>query len=407
MRRVFRFVTTTLTKMPPPFLLLVSSLSRVQWLVDVGFGTPDQRLSVVLDTGSPLAWIYSEACCYASNHSFFDHNKSRTYHNRTLTSNGTAIPSKSSKTSGQEWNITYGGGSSSGGYLGYDRMIFGSGGGGDGEIKIQSQSVGLTTEITGSSRAGREMEGIIGFSPGASAGVEGGWTTPFENMVKEKLLENPYFSATFIKANRRTGKDGGGRYIFGSLDHEAIDGEMIWIDSVSQSFWGGLYDEMKMQSDNDNNNNKSIDVASQISLKRFILDTGSALLNVPQSIAKKANDAIYGSYLPNQETGWLVPCKTGLPEYESKLKQKNPDFYFGVGGSQFKIPTEDFVFYPLEPVDLKESNGRKDMCVSAFQIGPEEFSVIGASLIKNTAVSTRGKVDSDHSFLGRVLRREF
>jgi len=266
-------------------------------------------------------------------------------------------------------------------------MVFGEG---SDEIKLPSTSVGLTTEITGNSRAGRGMEGIIGMSPGATAGVEGGWVTPFEGMVEDGLLDQNYFSATFIKADRRTGKDGGGRYVFGSLDHEVIDGDVIWVNSTSTVYWGGLYDGMKMVRESDG---KSYDVSSEVTLKRCILDTGSALLNVPASIAAAANARIHGSLLPSEEVGWLVPCKTGLPEYEASLKpsQRTPDFYFQIGGSQFKIPTEDFVFYPLEPVSLEESNGKKDMCPSAFQIGPEAFAVIGASLFKNTAVSISSK----------------
>lgn len=235
--------------------------SSSQWLVDVGFGNPAQTLKVVLDTGSAVAWTYSPQCCYQENHAFFDPTKSSTYVNRTLTRNGTAVHAKDGVRA-QRWNTTYGGDSTTSGYLGYDTMRFGGN-----QLRIDDVEVGLAQRISGS-RARRAMEGLLGFGPGVSSGVQGGWQTPFEALVQDKKLDRPVLSAVLIKANPETGKGGGGHYTFGAVDTTLVAGgekAVRWANVTSSLYWGSNFEGMSIGNRQISSSNDS---------DRFVVDTG-------------------------------------------------------------------------------------------------------------------------------------
>jgi Eukaryotic aspartyl protease len=340
----------------------------------MGFGTPSQSLKVVFDTGSPDTWVYSPDCCYHNNHNDFQPSKSSTYTNRTVNASGKAQAAGSGQP-GTTWQISYGGGSTTQGYIGIDTIAFP-----DPNLSLPKLPIALATAITGTSRAGRAMEGLVGMSNGAASQAAGSWVTPLEALARGKLLDKPYLTANFVKANRRTGLGGGGSYILGGLDTINQSGNVTWLDVTSSVYWGADYDDMLIGT-------TSIAPSSGL---RMIMDTGSALINLPQSAAKQANALIHGAFYSSSAGFWLVPCKTGLPEYEATLaaSQRNRQFTLVLGSQSFVVPPEDFVFYPNDPIDSsEEAPGTADMCIGAFQRGPDAFAVVGATFIKNHAVS--------------------
>lgn len=347
-----------------------------EWLVDVGFGTSPQPLKMVFDSGSPDTWVYSPACCYANNHTFFDPSKSTTYHNRTVVNNtAQAAPAG---TPGQPWSSTYGSGSKVSGYVGIDDFTFGQQ-----RLKVDQLPLALTTNVTGS-RASRGMEGLIGLSAGSGSYTPGGWTTPFEAMSKRGLINETYLTATLTKANRYTGKGGGGRYTFGEIDDEHLRGNITWTRALSPFLWAGYFDQMTM-------GNTTLAVAPGTNERpiRFMVDTGSAVLYLPPPIVSQINKQIVGSYVANSTTSglafpYLIPCDTGLRRHERTAN--NPVFSLQVGGTNFTIPKEDYVFYANQPVPAAAAGGKENMCYSAFQTGPAQISIIGLSFIKNHVV---------------------
>lgn len=354
-----------------------------EWLADVGVGTPAQSLKVVLDTGSAGGWIYSPACCYASNHSHFDPTRSPTYSNRTVVG-GHAARATDPKTPGTPWNSTYGGaGNGVAGYLGYDSFSFANG-----AINVDNATTALVTSITGdpNSRINRKMEGLIGLMPARviDEDVPGGnWTSPIEQALRTNQLAKPYLAATFVKARRRTGRGGGGRYTFGDVDHAAVRGDLTWINATSATYWGASFDSLSYGDDSIKD--------PQDPYHRAIVDTGTALLLLSPNAAEQVNNRIYGSYKRNtsQTNPWLVPCRTGLPEYEAHLPPQNrtQPFYITLSGRKFGIPIEDFAFWPLEPVDVPgRSANDPPLCLSAFQPSTAAFTVIGDVFFKNHAV---------------------
>ena len=332
-------------------------------------------MQVVFDTGSPDTWVYSPECCYAQDHSFFQPSDSNTYRNRTVSSSGTArIAAKG--TPGADWQIAYGGGSATEGYIGYDTMSLANQG-----LRLDQQSVALATAITGASRRTRAMEGLVGLSNGASSQAPGGWTTPLESLAKDGRLSKPYLTAALVKANRRTGAGGGGNYILGGTDLSLQAGPVVWTPVTSTIYWGITYDDMQFA-----------DAGSIIpdqTTRSLIVDTGSALINLPKAAAKQANEQLYGSQYSSALRYWLVPCDTGLPEYEAGLEAsaKNQPFVVVIEGQSFAVPPEDFVFYPNSPVPASNADGQSRMCISAFQAGPDQFAILGATFIKNHLVS--------------------
>ncbi|KAJ1033967.1 hypothetical protein NDA16_000175 [Ustilago loliicola] len=346
-----------------------------EWLVNVGFGTRPQSLKMIFDSGSSDTWVYSPACCYANNHTFFDPAKSSTYHNRTLV-NGTAQAAPAG-TPGQPWSSTYGSGSKVSGYVGLDTFTFGQQ-----RLKVDNLPVALTTDLTGS-RASRGMEGLVGLSAGGGSYTQGGWTTPFEAMSSRGLINKTYLTATLRKANRHTGKGGGGRYTFGEIDDDHLDGNITWTRALSPFLWAGRFDKMTI-----GNTTLASDPTSNDLPTRFMMDTGSAVLYLPLPIVKEINSQINGSIIANVSSGlafpYLVPCDTGLKRHEKKFN--NPTFAIQIGGTNFTMPKEDYVFYANQPVPAAAAGGVENMCYSAFQTGPAQISIIGLSFIKNHVV---------------------
>lgn len=347
-----------------------------EWLVNVGFGTPAQTLKMVFDSGSSDTWVYSPACCYANNHTFFDPTKSSTYSNRTLVNGQPTVAPRG--TPGQPWEAFYGSGSNAEGYVGIDDFTFGQQ-----RLKVKRLPVALVTAINGGSRASRGMEGLVGLSSGDGSSTDGNWTTPFEAMSSRGQLRETYLTATLKKANRNSGKGGGGRYVFGEIDDDELDGDITWTRALSPYLWAGFFEQMTM-------GDKLLAIApgTDERPRRFMIDTGSAVFYLPPPITADINSQIAGSYVADSSSGlafpYLVPCDTGLKGYERKAK--NPTFNLQITGRNFTIPKEDYVFYANEPIPPSQIGGRKNMCYSAFQDGPDQISIIGLSFIKNHVI---------------------
>jgi len=304
------------------------------------------------------------------------------------------------------------------GYLGFDTMTFGT------NLSLPNITIGVATEITGSSRIARQMEGIVGLMPSAVLATKypGGYSVPFEQAQEDGELRNPYITATLIKANRTTGKGGGGRYAWGEIDDELLSGEVSWQTVVSATYWGLLFDSLFL-----GNGTDAVNVTDPTDVdRRLIIDTGSALVSLSEEAADNVNGRIYGSQKRDAEvysSPWLIPCSTGLSEYEETLPDANKTqpFYITFGNETFGIPIDDFVFWPLEPLPttatatsfLKTTGSTNSttaaspahsftksvttqMCLSAFQPTSAGFTVLGDTFIKNhVVVFDQGDVPSD------------
>ncbi|KAK0552522.1 hypothetical protein OC845_001666 [Tilletia horrida] len=352
-----------------------------EWLTTLGIGTPTQQLQVVLDTGSPDTWVYSPSCCYQRNHNFFNPLTSLTYANRTV-QNGQAVRAAPG-TPGQSWSITYGNGySGASGYVGIDNLTIGDSSNlSNPPLTAAALPVALLTGIQGTSRANRQMEGLVGLTPGFTSDTDGGWTTIMEKLITDGKVANPYLSATLTRANRTTGTGGGGRYIFGAVDTAAVrSGQSVaWINVTSTYYWGTNYQTMRV------GNVDIVPSSLTPNLRRVIIDTGSALMNLPSPIASGANKQIAGSWYDNTNSIWVIPCQTGESGYEATTQ--NPSYWLDIAGSSFGVAPVDYVFSPNTPIWPANATSSTSYCYSAFQVGPDAISIIGGTFLKNHMVT--------------------
>lgn len=137
---------------------------NLQFLLEIGVGTPAQKFLASIDTASPLTWLYTEQCCFSGNHSFFKPNHSSTFANRTLDSNGQPIAAEKGMAP-QQYELQYGGqGTGSVDVnLGFDTVDVLPATKG---FRIKEQTIGLVQNITnakrGQGRDLRRMEAILG-----------------------------------------------------------------------------------------------------------------------------------------------------------------------------------------------------------------------------------------------------
>lgn len=100
-----------------------------EYLVDIAFGTPPQKSSAIVDTGSDLNWVQCLPCqaCYATTSAKFDPTKSGSYKTIGCTSAlCNDLPYKSCTTS-CNYDYLYGDGSSTSGDLSSETVTIGTG----------------------------------------------------------------------------------------------------------------------------------------------------------------------------------------------------------------------------------------------------------------------------------------
>lgn len=117
----------------------ISDFMNAQYMIEIGVGTPQQKFTVIPDTGSSNLWVYGKGCLAIPclTHPKFDHTKSSTY-----------------KKDGQTFDIEYGSGSVKG-YVSRDVATVGD---------IQApMGFGEIHKVKGLSFMASKMAGILGF----------------------------------------------------------------------------------------------------------------------------------------------------------------------------------------------------------------------------------------------------
>ncbi|KAI0151560.1 eukaryotic aspartyl protease [Xylariaceae sp. FL1272] len=252
-----------------------------EYLCPVQIGTPPQTLTLDFDTGSSDLWVFS----------------SETPSNKVA---GQAIyniaqSSTARRMVGEQWSISYGDGSSSGGNVYLDTVSIGG-------ITVENQAVESATDVSSAFTQRSDTDGLVGLAFSTLNTV-----TPtqqptfFDNALQD--LAAPLFTAN-LKASEP------GNYNFGFIDRSEFTGEIAFVPvNASSGFWqftslGYIVG----------------DSIQMLATHEAIADTGTTLLLVPASIAAAYYAQVAGAVnAVDTAGGWVFPCGATLPTYTAVI----------------------------------------------------------------------------------------
>ncbi|CAO3619087.1 unnamed protein product [Cunninghamella blakesleeana] len=294
-------------------------LYDVEYFGEVSVGTPAQKLKLNFDTGSSDLWFASTLCSSCGTvQTKYDPKKSSTY-----------------KEEGKPWKISYGDGSNASGVTGIDTVNLGG-------LVIKDQRIELAKQESDSFQKG-PADGLVGLAFNHIATVSG-TKTPVDNLIEQKLISEPIYGVWLGKQKN----GGGGEYLFGGINKDKVDGEFTTVKvDKTQGFWTIDVDDYSVGGGAGNGKFEGI------------VDTGTTLLVLADSIAKKLADE-FGAKDTNEGL-YSIDCKN------------TKDLTFTIGGTKFVIPAQDVIFV--------EDNGT---CYASFApSGSEDFSILGDVFLKN------------------------
>ncbi|TCD64788.1 hypothetical protein EIP91_003625 [Steccherinum ochraceum] len=273
----------------------------VEYVVEVKIGTPGVTLHLDFDTGSSDLWVWSTEIAGASrhpSHTIFDPRKSKT-----------------AKKSSGSWSISYGDGSSASGDV-YTDVVSVAG------VSIPNQSVELAGKLSASFLSDGGNDGLLGLAwPSINTVQPRGVKTPVENMIEQKLIEQPVFTAKLSRG------DEPGFYSFGFIDPNVTSSPITYTDvDNSQGFW-------QVSSESYSINGKT----TARNGNTTILDTGTTLLLVSDDVVEAIYGQIDGATYDDNQGGWKYPTNATLPKVS-----------FAVGSELYTVNAADLGMGPAD-----------------------------------------------------------
>ncbi|KAJ4362883.1 hypothetical protein N0V83_010000 [Neocucurbitaria cava] len=286
------------------------------YLCEVNIGTPAQKLYLDFDTGSSDLWVWSTELpknilsqANAQNQQVaFDASKSSTF----------------KKLSGETWKISYGDSSSASGDVGTDVVDLGG-------LKVENQAVELAKVLStqfvqgnGSGLLGLAFSSINTVSPDQQK-------TPVDNIIAQKSVKEQLFTANLGSWRDADEPDKGASfYTFGYIDQDVMSAagattpNYATVDN-SQGFW-------QIQSTSATINGTKITRSSNTS----IMDTGTTLCLVDDSLVEAVYKAIPGSSYDQNSQGYVFPSTTSADDL--------PEITLAIGDDSVAFQKEDLGF---------------------------------------------------------------
>ncbi|KAF2850183.1 acid protease [Plenodomus tracheiphilus IPT5] len=286
------------------------------YLCEVDIGTPAQKLYLDFDTGSSDLWVWSTELPESTLSGAKAQNQQVAFD-----------PSKSStfkKLDGATWKISYGDSSSASGDVGTDVISLGG-------LQIKDQAVELAKELSqqfatgnGSGLLGLAFDTINTVSPTPQK-------TPVDNIIAQYPAKQQLFTAYLGSWRDATEADKGQSfYTFGYIDPDvlsasgAAEPNYANVDS-SQGFW-------QVQSTTATVNGKTITRSNNTS----IMDTGTTLCLVDDSLVEAVYQAIPGSKYDQNSQGYVFPTSTSVNDL--------PEVTLAIGDVSVAFQKEDLGF---------------------------------------------------------------
>ncbi|CAG8790863.1 16777_t:CDS:2, partial [Dentiscutata erythropus] len=243
------------------------------WICQIGMGTPAQQFLVSFDTGSADLWVPCKDCDDCTNKRLFDYTKSSTMDYV----NG-------------DFSICYVDGSCCYGYEEQDTCQVGN-------MNIYNQQFAVIEDMS-SQFVNDPIDGVMGLGYDSLSVYQGGAQTTFTNMYNQGLIPSKIFSVQLRPARSQTSY--GGIFVFGGIDPKLYSGSITYAPVTTQNFYQIGIDDIEC-------NGKVVASYSSSKKQQAIVDTGTALLIVTQSVAKSVHQLIGGKYDSSSQT-WQVPC---------------------------------------------------------------------------------------------------
>ncbi|KAF2643922.1 aspergillopepsin A precursor [Massarina eburnea CBS 473.64] len=286
------------------------------YLCEVGIGSPEQKLYLDFDTGSSDLWVWSTELpknilsqANAQNQQVaFDATKSSTFKHLD----------------NETWKIQYGDSSSASGDVGTDVVNLGG-------LKVENQAIELAKELSeqfakgnGSGLLGLAFSSINTVNPDQQK-------TPVDNIISQKSGKEQLFTA-YLGSWRDADEADKGKsfYTFGYIDQDALKAaetsEPNYADvDNSQGFW-------QIKSASATINGETVTRSNNTS----IMDTGTTLCLVDDSLVDAVYKAIPGAKYDQSNQGYVFPSSTSA--------DKLPEVKLAIGDKQVVFQKEDFGF---------------------------------------------------------------
>ncbi|KAG0253796.1 hypothetical protein BGZ95_006206 [Linnemannia exigua] len=179
-----------------------------------------------------------------------------------------------------------------------------------------------------------------------------GVKTFMDNAIAAKAVTLPVISAYLPSVRRNGGKDG--HYLFGAIDDTKFTGNLTYVPVTEQGYWQITIQDVSF-------NGQSLNHTAE-----GIVDTGSTLIMVSDSVATSVHKHVKGSTFSQDYQGWLVPCA---------VANVTGSVSFTMAGKPFEVPVADLAWQAI-------TEGSKT-CFSGIQGGADGLWILGDVFIKN------------------------
>lgn len=301
---------------------------------EVSIGTPEQKFSVVLDTGSADLWV-QESNCTKCQGSKFDRSKSESF----------SVPDGN-----PAFRINYGSGSVTG-RLGRDDVVLAG-------YRVVKQTFGLIDE--GSHILGDNGQGILGlaFQSLSNAKVVPWWVTSSSKWPESIFA---FYLRRWRHDDDATGSDDGGKLTLGYLDNSLYKGDVHWVKLLdSPRYWSIPMSKLSV-------GGQDVDLSGK---PNVAIDTGTTHILGPEEVVSKIYEKI-----PNSRPS------AGHHQYmEYPCNQTIDDVTITFGDFDLHMTNADF--------NAGEVKERPGWCLGTFYIGRLSSNnpvnwIFGASALKN------------------------
>lgn len=290
---------------------------------NITVGTPPQSFTVLFDTSSAGLWITSTNCldetCIKEHK--FNSSQSSTYHK-----------------DGREFSATYGR-EQANGILGIDDISIAG-------LRISQQTLGEATSMSYNLSVA-PYDGIFGLAPHSR---DKNYVTPIENMIRQKLIEQPLFSLYLVGNEVVEGR--GSRLIFGGINQNLIRGNISFTPLVGdQTTWKILADKFAFSAE--------FEIASKV---EFQIDSSYPFVGGPKKQIDTLNEQLHGVYLP---------ILGGIYELDCATINDLPDILLTINGVEYQLGPQDYT------IVLERDFSINPICISSFSSSDEDNWVLG------------------------------